>query len=369
MFRPVAVTIRSACSSAPDSSLQALLGERVDAVGDDRRGSVADRLEQVAVGNEAQALVPRVVLGLEMRVDVVAGGELFLQAFAQQRLHRSRPATAELEAEHRAQHVLPAHDRIGRARREPAAQRIGDRVLRRQRDDVARRALQHRDVRRGLGHRGDERDGGRAAADHHDLLAGVVDVIGPLLWMHDLSGEALGALEVRRVALVVAVVAAAHQQEAAGQVHGLFGVAAPRLHGPSGIGGGPLGAHDAVVKADLPIDTVLAGRLAYVVEDRRPVGDRLRLRPRLEGVAERVHVGVRADPRVFEQVPRPADAVPRLEDRVGLLRAVGLQVVAGADAGQAASDDQHVNVFDGHQYKYIWTMLRGVRMFECVVGA
>ena len=44
--------------------------------------------------------------------------------------------------------------------------------------------------------------------------------------------------------------------------------------------------------------------------------------PRPERVAERVHVGVRADPRVAEQVPGAADRVARLEDRVALVRAV-----------------------------------------------
>src|SRR3712207_8118947 len=41
----------------------------------------------------------------------------------------------------------------------------------------------------------------------------------------------------------------------------------------------------------------------------RTVGDALRAGPRLERVAERVHVGVRADPGVPEQVPRAADDV------------------------------------------------------------
>ena len=60
-----------------------------------------------------------------------------------------------------------------------------------QRDDVARRALEHRHVRRPLGHRGDERHRGRAAADHHDALAGVVEVLGPVLRVDDLAPEAL----------------------------------------------------------------------------------------------------------------------------------------------------------------------------------
>ena len=50
---------------------------------------VADRLEQVAVGHEAQALVPRVVARLEVRVDVVAGA-----AAAARRRLRMQPLDA-----------------------------------------------------------------------------------------------------------------------------------------------------------------------------------------------------------------------------------------------------------------------------------
>ena len=149
----------------------------------------------------------------------------------------------------------------------------------------------------------------------------------------------------RRVALVVVVVAAAHEQEAAGQRHGLAAVAALHLHGPARVGARPLGAHDPVPEADLALDAVLAGGLAHVVEDRRTVGDRLGLRPGPERVAEREHVRVRADARVAEQVPGAADVLARLEDRVGLAGALRLQLAAGADAGQAGADDQHVEMF------------------------
>src|ERR1700677_2951862 len=86
-------------------------------------------------------------------------------------------------------------------------------------------------------------------------------------------------------------------------------------------------------------------RLADVAEDRLATRDRLGVRPWPEGVAERVHVGIRAYARVSEQVPGAADAIPGLEDRVALIRAVCLQVVAGADAGQPGPYDQHVHMF------------------------
>src|SRR3546814_19945298 len=47
--------------------------------------------------------------------------------------------------------------------------------------------------------------------------------------------------------------------------------------------------------AYVPIDPVLARGLADIVEDRRPVGDRLRLGPRFEGIAQRVHIRIGSD--------------------------------------------------------------------------
>src|SRR5206468_3970460 len=66
-------------------------------------------------------------------------------------------------------------------------------------------------------------------------------------------------------------------------------------------------------------------------------------------VAEGEHVGIRADPGVTEQVPRTADGVARLEDRVRGPRAIGLHVVTGADARKPGSDDQNVEVLGCHR--------------------
>ncbi len=56
--------------------------------------------------------------------------------------------------------------------------------------------------------------------------------------------------------------------------------------------------------------------------DRGAVGDRLGLGPRLEVVAQGVHVAVGTDARIAEQVPGAADRLARFEDGVGLLGAV-----------------------------------------------
>src|ERR1700751_4409260 len=102
--------------------------------------------------------------------------------------------------------------------------------------------------------------------------------------MGDLALEALDPREVGEVALVVAVVAAAHEQKAGGERHRLAGVGALGGNGPARIVGRPVRADDAVVEADAAIDSVGAGGLADVVQDRLAVADRLVAAPRTEAV-------------------------------------------------------------------------------------
>src|SRR5207302_3635277 len=131
--------------------------------------------------------------------------------------------------------------------------------------------------------------------DHHYTFARVVDVFGPFLRMHDAAGEISRAGEFRRVARFVAVVAGAHEQEIAGEAHDLRDTRACRafgFHGPACVRRRPGGALDAMTKANLVVDAVLGRGLADVVQDPRPVGDRLRLGPWLERIAEREHVAV-----------------------------------------------------------------------------
>ena len=88
------------------------------------------------------------------------------------------------------------------------------------------------------------------------------------------------------------------------------------VDGPRGVLARPLGAPHAVPEADVAVDAELGHGLPQVGEDRRAVGDRLGRRPRLEPVAEGVHVAVRAHARIAEEVPRAADVVAPLEDHV-----------------------------------------------------
>ena len=171
-----------------------------------------------------------------MRGDVVLRTERHLDAAEDQLLDPLRLAPGELEEIHAEQHVAPADQMIGELVRKVAPQFVGQRILRRPRDHVSRRALQHGDVGGLLRHLRHQRHGGGARADHHHALARIGEVFGPLLRVHDLAGEIGGARKFRRVALFVFVIAGAHEQEIAGEAHDL-GPALTRyalgLHGPA----------------------------------------------------------------------------------------------------------------------------------------
>jgi hypothetical protein len=117
---------------------------------------------------------------------------------------------------------FPASHGIRGAVRQNAAQKDPDFVFGRTRDDVARRTLQHRDVRCAFGHGGDERDRRRTATDDYDALAGEVEILRPLLRVHDRSAKAFDAGPLRCVAAVVIVVASAEIEEVAGELDDLF---------------------------------------------------------------------------------------------------------------------------------------------------
>ncbi len=84
-----------------------------------------------------------------------------------------------------------------------------DRVVARDRHDVGGRALQHRDVSSLVRHRRHKRHSGCARADDHDALAGVVEVLRPVLRVNHFSLEAVAAGELGQEAFVVVVVTGA----------------------------------------------------------------------------------------------------------------------------------------------------------------
>ena len=137
---------------------------------------------------------------------------------------------------------------------------------------------------------------------------------------------------------------------------GLVGVRPLRGDAPERVGRGPVRRDDAVVEADMAIDAGFAGGVLDVLQNGVAVRDRLLAVPGPEGIAQRVHVRVGTDARIAEQVPGPTDGVACLEDGVVGPGALGLEVVAGTDAGQPGarrsghrSASRRDGVVDAHQ--------------------
>src|SRR4051794_34688719 len=93
--------------------------------------------------------------------------------------------------------------------------------------------------------------------------------------MHNGALEALEPRKVRLVAVVVAVVAAAREDERTRELNGLTGVGALRRDCPPGLVRRPRRSDDAMVEADVVVDAALGRGVLDVLQDRRTVRDRL----------------------------------------------------------------------------------------------
>src|SRR5215217_5737203 len=153
---------------------------------------------------------------------VVFLSEIFSNSLRHHPLEKLRPLSRETVKERRRKDILPAREDICGAVRQTSTQPVCDLVFCGTRDNITRRALKHRDVRRALGHRGDERDRSSAAADNHDALACVIEIFRPLLRMYDRSAETCDAGPVRRVTTRVVVVAGAEIEEVASELDWSF---------------------------------------------------------------------------------------------------------------------------------------------------
>ncbi len=185
-------------------------------------------------------------------------------------------------------------------------------------------------------HRRHDRDGGRARSDHHHFLARIIEIFGPELRMDHLAAKA-ASVEAGIVRLVVIVIARTEIEPVRTQR-----LAARERDRPARAVDFEIGRYDLASAAYMVANAAFVDDPVEVVEDRRTVGDRFLMRPRLEYEAQRVHVAVRAHAGIAEQIPRPAELVAPFEQGVGTLGAHHFQMRGHADARYASADDQHV---------------------------
>ncbi len=107
----------------------ASFGEGLDMVGHNRDLAGFDRLEQVTVRDQTQALLPGVVVGGEMLLDIIVGSQRRANLAQEKRLGPLRGVTAEPEEVGSDKHIFPPNQAIDQGIRKKTAQRIGERVL------------------------------------------------------------------------------------------------------------------------------------------------------------------------------------------------------------------------------------------------
>ena len=313
-----------------------------DLIGDDLGLAGGDGVEQIGIGHEAQALIPGVVTRREVGFEIIVSRQQLCEAFQQQFPYLAGVDSRLLVEILAERDILPAHDVVRHLRGQDGFERIGDGIAAGAGHHPRGGALQHGDVRGGIGHRRHQRDRRGARSDDHDALAFVVERFRPELRVDDLALELGLTLPRGPVALAVIVITAAHVEEAAGE-GGLVGGDRPAR----GLAV-PRGVCHLVAEADVLVDAMLGRGFADVAADRRAVGDGLGRFPRLEAIAQRVHVGIRADAGITEQIPGAADGVAAFQDGIGFVRAILLQMNRRANARQAGANNQNVEISGTH---------------------
>ena len=280
------------------SQCDALGRETLDRIGDDFGIATADGVEQIGIGHQADALVPRIVGRLEIALNGVAVGKLCAHAIEDGGLDLRGLAPRITIGRDAKPDALPLGDAVGERLRQMFVRPAGDGILRRACDDIGRRTLQHGDLLCGLRHRGHQRHRRRAAADHDHALARIIQIVRPLLRVDDLPPESLRAFEMRRMAARIIIIAAAHVEERAGDM-ALLAILLD-LQRPLGVFGGPARRHHLATEANMPVDPEFLRGVDDVIADRLAIGDGLIARPGVEGEAQRVHVRIRADTGITE---------------------------------------------------------------------
>lgn len=323
----------------------ARFGEGLDLVGHHGRLARTEAFEQVTVGHRAQPLVPRVVWRVEVHVDGVPLRQVPAHEPHEKLSGQLRKALAKAPEPQSDPGVLVAGQRVGGLGRQYLLQEAGDGVGSRLVDDVRRRALQHGDVRHLIGHRRDERHCRGAAADHDDALAAVVQILRPMLRMHDPPLETFRAFEARAVALIVSIVAASAEQPAGPDRADIAADSVADPDRPKALTAQPVRRfHLLLVLDDRPQIELLNG-FAKVLEDVPCVRQHFVLDPGLEVETEGVEVRVGSNAGIFEQIPCSANPLSSLENGKAFSGLFSAQIGGKADAGNSRPNDQDVQRF------------------------
>ena len=145
--------------------------------------------------------------------------------------------------------------------------------------------------------------------------------------------------------------------QAGGAGAGVLGGVVLSGHRPTTFDAGPLGRQHGEAVVDFVVDSEFGCGVGDVLLDRRAVGKHFDVQPGAELESEGVHVGVRSDAGIAEQVPGATHSLAPLEHGDSQLGQLGLEVTRRADARQAGSDDQDVEVLCIHGFLALLALL------------
>ncbi len=203
------------------------------------------------------------------------------------------------------------------------------------------------------GHRRDQGDRGGTGTDDHYLLSGVIEILRPVLRVHDLTAEVALTGEGGAVSLVVVVVTTGADEDVRGPRLGLPRRLDQDGHGPLSSRAIEVHCHDLAAEVDVVGDAVFLGGFLDVVTDTGAVCEHFGSDPRTETESEGEHVGIRTDAGILEQVPGATDVLAAFEDRVSASGLLTNEVASRADSGQASADDQYVDMLCHEETRFV----------------
>ncbi|MNO93284.1 hypothetical protein D3C76_848810 [compost metagenome] len=208
--------------------------------------------------------------------------------------------------------------------------------------------MQHGDMAGLVGHRRNQRGSGGPAANDHDILVAIVQVLGPMLGMDPHTFEVVLPWKGGQKTLVMVVVAGAAEQESAGVMPDIPAGFVQHRQLPQALLAAPVRTEGPEAVMDLVGKAVLLCGVLDVAPDRGTVSQHLGAVPKAELVAVAEHVGVGADAWIAEQVPGSAHALTPFQNGEITVGELVHQMASRADAGQACTDDQGIEMKVAH---------------------
>ena len=97
-----------------------------------------------------------------------------------------------------------------------------------------------------------------------------------------------------------------------------------------------------MAKMDMLRNSIFLSGFMDIFVNGWAICDRLFMQPWFEAISQSVHVGVRPDTGITEQIPRTTHIGALLNNGVALVRALHCEVRRSANAGQSRSNNQNI---------------------------